>query len=631
MARLLMTAMLVSGCSDDNPEFYAVDYTETREVCDHRNPLRNAYFGDLHVHTGYSFDAWANDIHTLPEDAYAFARGESVALPPLDANGNGTLEARLERPLDFVAVTDHAEFLGEVQICTDPSAAGYDSSSCVQLREATRQSIFAFGFELAPTRPERFEFCTAGDCVGRARGVWQRIRDAAEQVYDRTSACGFSSFIAYEWSGATNSNNLHRNIIFRNDTVPESPASYFEQPRADGLWRELESSCLNAASACDVLAIPHNSNLSSGNMFRARYPGEGSDEQQAKRRRDLEPLVEIFQHKGDSECMNDLSGAFGAPDEYCAFEKYNVASPDCGDNPGGGGLAGFGCVSRYDFVRNVLALGLVEKQRFGINPFKLGIVASTDTHNSTPGLVSETKWPGHTGKTDDTAGKRVDGPTLPPGGVLYNPGGLAGVWAQENSRDAIFQAMRRRETWGTSGPRIVVRFFGGFGLHEDLCDDVNLVTEGYKRGVPMGRDMRGDGETPVFVVQALRDPGTDAYPGTPLERVQIIKGWVDKAGDAHTEVFNVKVDRGNFSTDPASCGSTGGGASTLCGTWKDEKFAPKRQAFYYARVLEYPTCRWSSYACDQTEPRPAGCDDPDLPRLIQERAWTSPIWYEPEE
>ena len=611
----------------------------SRPACASRNPLRNAYFGDLHVHTTYSFDAHIYDVRTTPEQAYRFAQGDSVALPPLDANGQGTQTVQLDRPLDFAAVTDHSEFLGEVETCVTPGSAGYDSPSCVTYRAGGDNATRQMGSLLTSADPSRIpEICgTDGQtCLNAASEVWQRIQQAADAAYDRSPFCSFTSFVAYEYSAGTGISTLHRNVIFRNAIVP-FPTTYFEQPTAQGLWQELQSTCRGAGSGCDVLAIPHNSNESNGNMFHVEYPGAttlAEQQAQAAFRASVEPLVEIYQHKGDSECMNGLSGVVGQPDELCDFEKRRRAPvPDCGDGVGNFGTITAGCVSRLDFVRNVLLAGLQQNEQLGVNPYRLGIIASTDTHNGVPGNVAEDKFIGHRGSDDDTPQKQLGKGSLYPGGIIFSPGGLAGVWAEENSRSSIFDALRRRETFGTSGPRIAVRFFGGWNFSTNLCADPHMIENAYAAGVPMGGTLAQrptDATAPTFVVAALRDPGTAARPGTALQRLQVIKGWIED-GQPHQQVFDVAGDANNGATvDMTTCTPQGTGADSLCTVWSDPAFNATQQAFYYVRVIENPTCRWSTYVCNSlpADQRPTSCTDPNVPQTIQERAWTSPIWYE---
>jgi hypothetical protein len=641
----LVLAMVIGlgGCGEQSvpaPAASPGGYTEAREPCAQHNPVRNAYFGDLHVHTTYSFDAQAFEVRTTPAQAYRFARGEPVALPPLDAQGNGTRSVRIERPLDFAAVTDHSEYLGEVQACTTPDAPTYNSPTCVTYRgDNEYKAVSSFGVAFTPRQPQRFADVCGADgslCRDLAGDVWQRIQAAADAAYDRSARCAFTSFVAYEYSASPGVSTLHRNVIFRNDHVP-FPTSVFEQATPQGLWTQLKATCLDAGSGCDVLAIPHNSNESNGHMFAVEYPGAATidDERaQAAFRVQMEPLVEIFQHKGDSECFNGLSGVVGEPDELCEFEKRNrSASEDCFDKTGQLGTSGSGCLSRLDFVRGVLLAGLQEEQRLGVNPYRLGIIASTDTHNGTPGATAEASFVGHRGTDDDTPAKQLGHGVLTKGGIIFNPGGLVGVWAEENSRPSLFDALRRREVFGTSGTRLSVRFFGGWNLPTALCDEPQMLQTAYAQGVPMGGTLPpppSGTSAPTFIVAALRDPGTPAHPGTPLQRVQVIKGWIEN-GEAHQQVYDVAGDPNNgASVDPLTCEPNGSGHDSLCTVWTDPAFNREQRAFYYVRAVENPTCRWSTYVCNTlpAAQQPDTCHDPSVPQAIQERAWSSPIWYE---
>jgi hypothetical protein len=612
--------------------------TEQREPCADRDPLRRPFFGDLHVHTAYSLDASTQGTRNLPRDAYRFARGERVGLQPHAADGTPRRHAQLGRPLDFAAVTDHAEFFGETRICNDPSLAGHDSVVCGVYRRWPRLAFFVMNGRLSGIRdPQRHRFCgdDAARCIEAARGPWRDIREAAEAAYDRSSRCTFTTFVAYEWTASVDTRNLHRNVVFRNERVPELPTSAVEAPTAWGLWSALESGCTQALPGCEYVVVPHNSNLSGGMMFEPLGPGgRALTAEEARVRVRNEPLVEIMQHKGSSECRSGV----GTEDERCDFELLPYDS----------------FMGRYlelvreppkasSFVRNSLGEGLRVEEQVGVNPFKLGILASTDTHLGTPGLVDEKGYPGHGG-----AGTAI-GDELPEGlldPIEYNPGGLAGIWAEENSRDALFEALRRREVYGTSGPRIVVRLFGGFDLPDDLCERDDFAAVGYARGVAMGADLAPSSEAsplaggPAFAVLALRDPGGEAGPGAALERIEIVKLWLE-GGEARERVVEV-VSAGvaSLPLDPASCDPGDGGSDALCSVWRDPDFDSAQRALYYARVLEIPTCRWSTRAChaagvDCTDPADVAegwevCCDPAWPTSVQERAWTSPIWYAPQ-
>jgi len=618
-----------------------VTYSEEREACADRNPWRNAYWGELHAHSSYSWDARGYDSRVSPTEAWAFAQGAAVALAPI-VDGAGTRMVSLDRPLDFAALTEHFEFLGETVVCTDQSKAGYDSEECVAFRDPVENGAYLFGILLSEADPARYDaVCGDGwtDCLEAAATRWGELKAAAEDAYDRSAACTFTAFPGYEYTNTLNVSNLHRNVIFRNATVPESPPCYFDAPTPEHLWEQLDGAC-DPDEGCDVLVIPHNANLSNGNMFWID-PDDPRPmaEQQAmlELRARMEPLAEIIQHKGDGECRNGLSGTGAHPDPVCEFEKLRPSTDaDCGEETGVGGMRLWGCVHRLDFLRNVLKEGLRVAARTGVNPYRLGFIGSTDTHNGTPGYVDDLNFQGHVGLVDDTPEKRLGPGTITHHGIIYNPGGIAGVWSVENSRDALFDAMRRKEVFGTSGPRIPVRFFGGWGYDDGICDDTTALPEaGYHGGVPMGGLLPPApvAAAPTFVLHAQADVGTDAHPGAALQQLQIIKGWLDADGGVHEEVFTVAGDPDNGATvDVDTCETQGAGVDELCTVWTDPDFDPGVSAFYYLRVLEDPVCRWSTRKCNEfpADDRPPLCDEEELPRkIVQHRAWSSPIWYVP--
>ncbi|MCP4869256.1 MAG: DUF3604 domain-containing protein [Proteobacteria bacterium] len=593
--------------------------TDEREPCADRNELKNLYWGDLHVHTSLSWDAVLEGVNTTQEEAYAFAKGDPVTV------AGATVQ--LDRPLDFAALTDHAEFLAEVTACIHEDGAMAGDPWCVEFREGGTNSVQVLGIVLTTDEPQRNEnICGVIDCDVQLRDTWTRVQDAAERAYDRTAACSFTSFVGYEWTGAPGLSNLHRNVIFRGATVPETPATYFEAPGPWELWEALRTGCTDAGTGCDVLAIPHNSNLSNGKEF-AAYGPVGQEADSAALRNVSEPLMEIFQHKGSSECAPGL----GTVDEECAFESvYGTTPKDCGGGTGSGGMIGNGCTDAVDYLRGALLSGLAQEQALGVNPLELGVIASTDTHLGTPGLSTESAdWPGHAGDPEDTPEKLLSDPPLRLLGVKTNPGGLAAVWAESNDRDAIFDALERRETYGTSGPRIALRFFGGWDYPESLCSSGELLEQAYAGGVPMGGRLPDGAEVghgPRFVVQAMQDAE-----GRALEKVQVIKGWIDTDGVSHEQVLDVAVADSDMSVDEDTCEPAGEGAATMCSVWEDNDFDPSAPAFYYARALEGPTCRWSRQLCLELpeDARPEACDNPDVPRTIRERAWSSPIWFTP--
>jgi hypothetical protein len=647
--------------------------TEKREACSNYDPLRKPLFGDTHVHTAFSFDAYIYNLRNRPRDAYRFAKGEAVWLP--DALGNPTRCVQLDRPLDFTAVTDHGEFFGEVKMCITEGSEGYDSPLCRVYRSGINPkiTIAAWGLNTLNTPdPKPFPFCGANGelCLANATTFWQEVQAAAEEAYDRSPACKFTSFVGYEWSGTPGGANIHRNVIFRNERVPQLPVSYLqtgENPRV--LWAKLRKECLDAGTGCDVLTIPHNANLSDGKLFAMPALSQADSARYAETRQFFEPLSEMVQHKGSSECRTGVQ----TDDPACGFEQIARTKLGGITNPNNPPPAS--AFAPNAFLRNVLKDGLAQEKAIGVNPFKVGFVGSTDTHSAVPGGTDEANFQGHLGSDD-----------ADPEGLLAavdnSPGGLAVVWAEEDSRDSIFAAMRRRETYATSGTRPVVRFFAGWDLPQDLCDRPDFVQTGYALGVPMGGDLRGgsssssSARSPRFAVMALKDPGTgvDGTPGAPerqcvqerlgtkLQRIQIVKGWIDAAGAQHEKVWDVAGEADNGAgVDPKTCAPTGPGHGSLCTVFEDPQWDPQQAAFYYARVLENPTCRWSTYTCKRSglDPfQPETCKahlaqypadqqatfgiccrmvpgpnaDPskaEIPRIEQERAWTSPVWYRP--
>jgi len=614
-----------------------VAYSEDREPCAHRTPLRIPLFGDLHVHTGFSFDAGAYGNVLRPADAYAFARGAEVNLPVVRDGVRGTQPTRIDRPLDFLAVTDHGDLLGEVARCTDPMSPVYDIERCVTYRAEDGGGTYQFGLMLAAQEPARDQMICGVDqreCDGAAAARWADMRAAADDAYDRSAACALTAFVGYEYTNTRGVSNLHRNVIFRNNMVPTRPVTFFEAPAPLDLWQHLDSECNDADDGCDVLVLPHNSNLSNGHLFFPTYPDAETPSEEAevaRLRARMEPVVEIFQHKGDSECRNGFPGIEDEPE--CVFEKLrypgDVVCPE--NTPGVGGMRLTGCVHRLDFVRNALLTGMAEEKRMGVNPYPLGFIGSTDTHNGTPGHVTATGFPGHIGIVDGHLEGRLGAGNATHDGVINNPGGLAGVWALENSRDAVFDAIRRRETFATSGPRITPRLFGGWAFSETLCDDENRLRHGYADGVPTGGRLRprpADG-IPHFMVETHQDPQ-----GAGLQRIQMVKGWVSEDGELHQRVYDVAGDaEWGADYDPTGCAEPTTGVERLCAVWTDPTFDPDVPAFYYTRTLTVPTCRWSALECSTLAEadRPVGCETTQVPKTIQHRAWASPIWYTPEE
>ncbi|MBT4519014.1 MAG: DUF3604 domain-containing protein, partial [Halieaceae bacterium] len=606
--------------------------SEEREHCDQYQPLRRPHFGDTHVHTAYSFDASSQDTRNTPYDAYDFARGGRMGIQPY-VNDEPLRHIQLDRPLDFTAVTDHSEFLGEINICTTPGIAGYWHPVCIAHRNFPELSFATFA-AYGLVRKERWGLCGEGNahCYSQARSRWRDMQDAAEQAYDRSAECRFTSFVGYEWTGTVGpGKNLHHNVVFKNAKVPDRALSWIESPSVMDLWSYLEQECVAEKEGCDAVSIPHNPNLSGGLMFqtaaitRDQVVGKITANE-ARRRRRWQPLFEIMQHKGSSEC--DIRAGW-TEDEFCGFEKLPYDSFG-GKNTGiaaNGQMDWLKYFAREDqipvtqlpdannYVRWALKEGLRQQQALGINPFKFGLIGSTDTHIAAPGLTSERNHPGH-GGAGMGAGDGV--PAGLPDELEYGPGGLAVLWAEENTRDSLFAAMRRREAYATSGTRPIVRFFGGWEYQKDLCESPELVALGYEGGVPMGGDLLPRpvelAHGPRFAVSAVQDAGTAKVPGTALQRVQIIKGWYE-AGELKERVLDVAGGANNASVDLESCETHGSGHQNLCRVWQDDSFNAAVPAFYYTRVLENPTCRWSQRICAAARVQ---CGDPDsVPAELQ--------------
>lgn len=573
------------------------------------NPLREAYFGETHMHTAYSLDAYIGGTRLTPDDAYRFAKGESVIV-------DGKKHSR-KRPLDFVAVTDHAEYLGEMYSTLVEVAPGHDQDLLKQLRnlqtlEEKQQWFLEYVVKNnRGTTPQHPSFFAGPETT---KSAWQIAIDAA----DRNNQPGkFTAFVAYEWSGAPNGGNLHRNIIYRDAQVPDMPMSYIDINREDGLWDWMAK---HEAQGMKALAIPHNSNASKQMMFPdLDANGKPIDREYSQRRQHFEPLIEMMQIKGNSE----VHRKFWAADEFADFENADSIQK-YSDR----------VFQKRDFVREGLKLGVAFEKKLGTNPFKYGIIGGTDNHNGVPSDVAEDSFAGGHGPEDGTVERRRSGGV---GGWIdgkdLSIGSLAGVWASENTRAAIWDAMKRRETFATSGPQMKIRLFGGVELPANPGSPKKLVEQGYELGVPMGSDLGSIGAAPTFTVYAMKDAD-----GANLDRIQIIKGWVDSAARTHEEIINIAWSGDRRSGTDGQLPAVGStvdlktakytnsiGAATLMGSWTDRNFNPEQHAFYYARVLEIPTPRWSTYdAVKNNLPLLE-----DVASTIQERAWSSPIWYKP--
>ena len=575
-----------------------------------QNPLRNAYFGETHMHTAFSLDAYIGGTRLMPADSLRYAKGESVTL------SDGAV-VQHKRPLDFAAVTDHSEYMGEMYSTMFEDAPGHDNEDLEELRTMTdiedRQQWF-FKYVISSNRsatPSHPPFY-AGPVT--TKSAWQIIVDAAEQANDPGT---FTAIIGFEWSAAPNGANLHRNVLFRDDNVPATVPSYIEINQEERLWDWMQE---QEAEGRHLLAIPHNSNASKGRMFPdVDSFGDPVDLSYARKRQHFEPLIEMMQVKGNSE----VHRKFWAADEFAGFENADSIQKNSGR-----------IFRKRDFVRGGLIDGVAKEAALGANPFKYGFMGGTDNHNGLMSAVAEDEFIGAHGPEDGSVDRRRNADVLGwIDGKDLSIGSIGGVWAIENTRAAIFDAMKRRETFATSGPRIKVRMFGGVDLTPPT-DPVAMAEQGYPLGTHMGGNLPPIVTPPTFTVYAEKDAL-----GANLDRIQIIKGWVDVNGDTNEKVIDV-VWSGDRTIDGAtgklpSVGNTVDlstalftndiGAQTLMGSWADEDFDPQEGAFYYARAIAIPTPRWSTY--DAVRNGLPLLDD--VAATIQERAWGSPIWYAP--
>jgi hypothetical protein len=577
------------------------------------NPLRDAFFGETHIHTAYSLDAYIGGTRLTPDDAYRYGKGEEMTV-------NG-VKHRITEPLDFVAVTDHAEYLGEMYSTMVEGAPGHDQPMLKELRALSdfdEQEKWFLEYVVKSNRgesPQHPPFFVGKETT---KSAWQIEVEAAAKNYEPGK---FTTMAAFEWSGAPKGGNLHRNVFFRDMNVPEMPMSYIDINREDGLWAWMKGL---EDKGMKVFAIPHNSNASKGMMFGPNTPqGNPIDVEYAEMRAHFEPLIEMMQIKGNSE----VHRSFWAADEFAGFENADSLADYSGRE-----------MKKENFVRYGLIKGLEHQRTLGVNPYKYGIVGGTDNHNGVPGDTAEDNFQvGSHGGADGSIERRR---TAEVGGWLrgvdLSPGALTGVWAVNNTRGAIWDAMRAKETFGTSGVRIKVRMFAGFDLPAPGKDLKKMVEDGYRLGVPMGGTlpaMRAGERKPLrLTVWASKGP-RDAN----LDRIQIIKGWVDTSGAMQEEVVDVawSGDRkpgadgklppvGNTVDLKTATWTDTIGSAELYGTWVDEDFDPAESALYYARVLQIPTPRWSTYDAMRA----------NLPLLdgvaatVQERAWSSPVWNE---
>ena len=607
----------------------------------HNHPL-DVYWGDTHLHTNMSMDAYGlgNSLLT-PDDAYRFAKGEFV----IAHNG---MQARLSRPLDFLVVADHAENIGvllrleagdvsllkteigkrwyklmlENPLKTGEVLTGKQTESINDALE----SVFDY-------RNGKRRFWAEGYTEGHVgneffRGsVWREVADNADRNNDPGK---FTAFIGYEWtSPGQRQGNLHRVVIFKDggDKVTEKlPFSALDSYNPEDLWKYLQN--YEYETGGEVLAIPHNSNTSNGEMFSLKnFEGKPLSRNYAEIRSRWEPLVEVTQLKGDSETHPILSPA----DEFSDFETWNSW---LGRTYEGVKTESWKKRKASEYARSALKLGLDQQAKLGVNPFKFGLIGSTDSHTSLATAEEDNYW-GKNSLHEPTRYRLMDMPGDTRPIMETAASGYAAVWATENTREAIFAAMKRKEVYATTGTRMAVRFFGGWDYEEDDAFKPDLVRIGYSKGVPMGGELTEapDAKAPRFLIRAVKDPD-----GANLDRIQVIKGWLSKEGEQHEKIYNVALSDGRkdkgkntkrvgntVNVSDASYTNTIGDAE-LSVVWVDPDFNSDDLAFYYVRVLEIPTPRWTAYDMKYFDFH----DVPEeVPMIIQERAYTSPIWYSP--
>ena len=590
---------------------------------------RRVYWGDTHLHTSFSPDASLTGNSKLgPAEAYEFARGETVM-------GHNGMKARLDRPLDFLVVTDHSEYLGILPLVRagDPEvlktewgaflAEGLEGGPDASIAAAVKFITEAFvdgGVPELKTEALR-------------RGPWNEITAAADAA-NRPGT--FTAFIGYEWTSHPGGDNLHRVVIFRDDASKANqilPFSALDSEHPDDMWESLAN--YEAKTGGRVLAIPHNGNVSNGYMFaETTHKGKPFSAAYAAQRQRWEPLYEITQIKGDGEAHPRLSPT----DEFADYETWDKGNL-LGALPESGKTVD---MLQHEYGRSALKLGLMFEAQLGVNPFKFGFIGSTDAHTS---LAAPDEWnfwgkltslEPNAHRWDHVVIPSVTDPSRSTWGWEQAASGYAGVWATENTREALFDAMMRRETYATTGPRMTVRFFGGWNFTDADAWAGDLAEVGYDKGVPMGGDLPtgSDSNAPNFLIAALKDPM-----GANLDRVQVIKGWVDGDGKTQERIYDAMVSDGRPIDADGRCHAAVGntvnvahasytnsiGDAQFVTTWQDPDFDPVLRAFYYIRVIEIPTPRWTAF--DQ---KAFDVDmDPKVPMTTQERAYTSAIWYTP--
>ena len=609
-----VVALLVVGCSPvEDPGLFPAYDPATAEppppkpAVDY-NPHRNLLWGDLHIHTSYSTDAYTMGVKATPDDAYIFTRGGTIE------HGLG-YAIRIDRPLDFAAVTDHSEFMGTARVDDTISLPFEERSLRDRVLNDSPLSL-TWAMTLTAGRIAGGNLSSGSPRV-REIGVdsWKLMVETAEAHYEPGV---FTTLLGYEWTSMPDSQNLHRNVIYRDTNVPELPFSSLDSDNPEDLWDALDQ---QRAEGKQVIAIPHNGNVSNGLMYdRVQFDGSPITPEYAEQRRRNEPVSEILQIKGTS----DTHPALSPEDEFADFEIMTAQ------------LSTTGAPSepRGSYARDALRAGIEFAHSEGFNPYRFGVIGSSDSHNASTS-VQEDKHHGKLPVMDGSAGLRLGKSIWLPGSMYraknWGSAGLAAVWAQENTRESVFDAMVRRETYATSGPRISLRFFASFDYEAAMMDSTDLLQQADEKGVPMGAELEASNSAPAFALWVAKDPE-----GANLDRLQVIKGWVDAQGVSHERIYDVAA------SDSRQLGSNGKyppvgntvdienasysnsiGAVQLSAFWEDPDFEPDQEAFYYARALEIPTPRWSVYDAKTLGIEPEGTT------TIQERAISSAIWYRP--
>jgi hypothetical protein len=573
---------------------------------DGANPLKNVYFGEEHIHTSNSPDAFVIGVRASWDDVYKYAMGEEISL---STTGE---KIKKSTPYDFVALTDHAEYFGVMPSLIDPNSPLSDTDLAKLMAKDPNAAAGKVIASLLAGVPMA-EFYTPE----LIKTQWDSYKETANK-YNKPGE--FTTLIAWEWTSIPNGRNMHRNVFFR-DGGPEIPFTAFDSEFPEDLWTYQE---IQRTMGHDNLAIPHNGNVSDGWMYSPnKFLGGPMDKRHAARQQINEPLTEIVQTKGASETHPYLS----PNDEFAGFEQdmdlINVGMPG---------------QIRNSFIRQGLAQGLILENELGSNPFKMGFVAGADSHSGYSDN-EEFNFHGSHGELDDTPKKRLNPGVNASGNVAAAVGsaGTTAIWAEENTRASLFDAMKARETYGTSGPLIRLRFFGSWDYDENLVEDPDFVEKAYDSGVPMGSDLKAkpvSAKAPTFAIWALKDPESGN-----LDRIQIVKVFVNKWNRPDEKIYDVawsddrEIDPETGKLPPV--GNTVNikkatykntiGDSQLSVVWTDPDFNPDEKAIYYVRVLEIPTPRWSTYDAARLGIEPLEA----VPATIQERAWSSPIWYVP--